>query len=66
MEPLEILWDALLSREPEEIRAAYIALDEPSRLEVVTHLREMIGGEGWQPEQVTSARAALEALQDLL
>jgi hypothetical protein len=64
MEPLEILWDALLSRQPDTIRAAFNALDEASRAHVLAHLKVMISEEGWQPEQVLSARAALAAIEN--
>lgn len=57
------LWDALLSREPERVRAAYLALDEASRGEVLKHLRRMVGEAGWHPLQRKSARAALKALK---
>jgi len=61
----EQVWDALLSRQPERIRAAFVALDEASQAEVVRHLRVIVGETGWHPEQVKSARAALKALKDL-
>jgi NADH:ubiquinone oxidoreductase subunit E len=63
MEPLEILWNALLSRQPDIIREVYFGLDEDSRSSVLAHLKAMANEEGWHPEQVLSARAALAALE---
>jgi hypothetical protein len=64
MEPLEILWDALLSRQPVIICEAFYALDEASRSHVLAHLKVMVIEEGWQPEQVLSARAALAVIEN--
>ena len=61
----EIVWDALLSREPESIRPAYLALDAETRQAVSAHLRVMTSEEGWHPEQVISARAALDAIAEI-
>ena len=57
-------WDALLSRQPERVRAAFAGLDEAERDQVLKHLRRMVGEAGWHPEQKKSARAALKALKD--
>lgn len=62
-DPLELFWDQILSRSPDQIRAAFARLDEPSRREVIAHLHRMASEEGWHPEQVASARAALDALE---
>ena len=62
-DPLELFWGELLSRSPERIRAAFTPLDEKSRREVIAHLQKMVSEEGWHPEQVASARAALDALE---
>jgi hypothetical protein len=64
MEPLEILWNALLSRQPDVIREVYYGLDDASRREVLAHLKVMATEEGWHPEQVISAQAALAALEN--
>jgi hypothetical protein len=66
MDPLEILWDQLLSREPQQIRAAFSQLNAADRQGVFNHLQRMASEDGWQPEQRRSAEAALEALKDLL
>jgi hypothetical protein len=60
---LEILWDALLSRDPSQIRAAYSDLDSSSQKVVLTHLQRMVQEDGWHPEQVKSALVALNALE---
>lgn len=61
----EQFWDALLSRQPERIRAAFSGLDAASQAEVLRHLHRMAGEAGWHREQKLSARAALKALKDL-
>jgi hypothetical protein len=60
---LEKTWDALLSREPQRIRQTFAGLDGNSQHVVLEHLKKMVSESGWQPEQVLSARAALEALE---
>jgi hypothetical protein len=59
----EQFWDNLLSRNPEQILEAFRSLDNPSRLSVLNHLRDMAAEDGWQPEQRLSARAALDAIE---
>jgi hypothetical protein len=61
-EYLEVLWNNLLSRRPEQIRAAFDSLDKPSQTTVLNHLRRMVGNAGWQLEQRVSAETALQAL----
>ena len=61
---LDNLWDFLLSRQPEQVRSAFLSLPEDERQLVVAHLQRMASEPGWHPEQVISARAALLALQD--
>lgn len=62
MDPLEILWDALLSREPERIRAAFAGLDAGGQADVLAHLKRMASEEGWHAEQRASSLAALTAI----
>ena len=62
VDPLEILWDGLLSREPERIRAAYNGLSQAEQGVVLAHLRRMASEPDWQPEQRLSAQAALDCL----
>jgi hypothetical protein len=61
---LEKIWNDLLSRERETIIRAYRSLDPASQAEVRQHLHKMETEPGWHPEQVISARIALEALQE--
>lgn len=61
-DPLEILWDGLLSRNTERIRAVYAGLDPDSQVEVLQHLERMTTEDGWHPEQRKSAKAALSVL----
>jgi hypothetical protein len=63
-QPLELLWDKLLSSEPELIREAFTSLDPGSRRTVISHLQNMVEQAGWQPEQRSSAGAALLALKE--
>ncbi|TLM99081.1 hypothetical protein FDZ73_22415 [bacterium] len=61
-EPLEIFWDAVLSRNPEQIRTACFGLDEKERMELIAHLQRMVNEEGWHPEQRKSAQTALDTV----
>jgi hypothetical protein len=60
---LEVLWEDLLSRQPDRVRAAFAKLDAPEQQVVLTHLQRMVSERGWQPEQRISAQAALKALK---
>ena len=62
MNEVEIVWEALLSRDVAQIRPAYLALDAQTRRAVGSHLRVMTSEDGWHPEQVISARAALDVI----
>lgn len=61
-DPLEILWDGLLSRDAERVRDTFAGLDETAQHVVLEHLLRMTREEGWHPEQVESAKNALQAL----
>ena len=61
-DPLEILWDNLLSRQPDQVRAAFATLTVTEQQAVLDHLRRMSQEAGWHPEQRRSAQAALDAL----
>jgi hypothetical protein len=61
-EQLEQLWDNLLSRQPELIRATFSSLDASDQKAILTHLHCMAHESGWQPEQKASAKAAILAL----
>ena len=66
MQSIEDLWEALLSREVEQIRRAFEGLAEAEQQAVLAHLRRMAGEPGWHPEQVKSAQAAIAATAALL
>ena len=58
------LWGSLLSRQPSVIRRVFIALDLASRQVVINHMEIMATQPGWQPQQIESAKFALEVLGD--
>jgi hypothetical protein len=60
---LEDLWDRLLSRQPELVRAAFLSLDSEERASIIVHLQRIVSEAGWHTEQRISAQSALEALQ---
>jgi hypothetical protein len=62
IDPLEKLWDTLLSREPQKIKHTFDALDNASQMAVIDHLNRMATEEGWLDEQRSSALIALEAI----
>ncbi len=59
---LELLWEQLLSRDANKVRAAFIKLDSASQQVVKDHLKRMASESDWHPEQRVSAEAALQAL----
>ena len=59
MMDVEILWDKILSRVPEQVRQAYHTLAKSEKETVRTHLRKMIAESDWHPEQKISAKEAL-------
>jgi NADH:ubiquinone oxidoreductase subunit E len=62
IDPLEILWSQILSREEQQIMKAFQQLDSFNKKKVLEHLKIMVEEEGWQPEQQRSAQAALHVL----
>ena len=64
MSSVEIIWEQILSREPEQARAAFFSLDVETQQQVAAHLRAMVSEEGWHPEQVISAQKALDAIAE--
>ncbi|WP_299027241.1 hypothetical protein [uncultured Thermanaerothrix sp.] len=58
----EAFWEAILSRDPQQIQAAFARLDREAQKAVMQHLFRMVNEPGWHPEQRLSARKALEAL----
>ncbi len=64
-EPLALLWDAILSRQPRRIQSMYQALDPAARKAICAHLRKMATEDGWHPEQRQSAQIALDTIREL-
>ncbi len=62
-DPLEALWDRLLSRRKEQVRAAFDQLEDSQKRHVLAHLQRMADEPGWHPQQRESAREALKALE---
>jgi menaquinone-dependent protoporphyrinogen IX oxidase len=60
----DAVWSEILSRQPARIKTAFAALSPDDQAQVNAHLRKMVNEEGWHPEQVASAQAALEAIGD--
>jgi hypothetical protein len=65
LDPLESIWDRLLSGEPELVRRTFTGLDEAECQAVFAHLERMAAEPGWLAEQRVSAQAALAALDSL-
>jgi hypothetical protein len=63
LKKLETIWEDLLSRQPEKIRAAYEGLEPDEQQAIFVHLQRMASEADWQPEQRNSAQAALLALR---
>jgi hypothetical protein len=60
--PLEILWDHILSRQPDLVNDAFQSLGEDDRAVVLEHLKKMATEPGWHAEQRISAQVALTVL----
>jgi hypothetical protein len=63
-DPVELFWESLLSRRPDQIQAAFNSVDKITQAQVLDHLLQMATEEGWHTEQVISAQTALEILAD--
>lgn len=62
-DPLELFWNAVLSRQPARIRRAVKPLDEAARRALLDHLKSMVTEEDWLPQQRASAQAAIDVIQ---
>ena len=60
----DTVWTEILSRQAARIKTAYGSLSAEEQQKVSTHLEKMTREDGWHPEQVISAQAALEAIRD--
>ena len=58
----EVLWEQILSRQPDRVRAAFQTLTQDEQRAVLSHLQRMSNEPGWHPEQRASAQVALQAL----
>jgi len=65
-DPLEMIWDGLLSHDPVEIQRVFNILDSESQEVVLLHLQRMVTEPGWLPVQQQSAQIALSVLQPIL
>jgi hypothetical protein len=63
-ESIEMFWEEILSRQPERIQAAFLTLSGEEKEAVLNHLKRMTREPGWHPEQVNSAKKALQVLDD--
>ena len=60
-----LLWDRLLSREPEKIKSTFHHINQSERNVVIEHLNRMTTEDGWYPEQKKSALIALQIIEKL-
>jgi hypothetical protein len=58
----ELIWESILSRQPELIRNVYQGLSPQEQKTVSEHLTRMKMEPGWHPEQRKSAEIALQAI----
>jgi len=63
IDPLEKLWNALLSRDAQQIKSTFDSLDDASQKAVIEHLNHMATEDGWLDEQRASANTALDTIQ---
>ena len=63
---IEQLWDALLSRDPENIQKIYKHLSMDEQKAVGDHLLAMTTENGWSLIQKHSAQIALDSIRGLL
>ena len=59
MESPELLWEQLLSRQPEQVLAAFTRLSPDEQAQVLQHLERMATEPGWHPEQCFPPRRPL-------
>ncbi len=62
IDPLEKLWDRLLSQDPASIKAAFQELDSKDQKAVLRHLNRMATEPGWLAVQKASADYAIQVL----
>ncbi len=59
------IWTELLSRDEPLIRRAFSQLNQTEKIAARAHLIKMTTEDGWHPEQIRSAQAALDAIKDI-
>lgn len=64
-DPLETIWDGLLSQDPSMIKRVYNTLNSDSQNNVLLHLQRMMSEAGWLPIQRQSAQIALDVLRPI-
>jgi hypothetical protein len=62
---IELIWDKLLSRDPQIIISVFNHLNQSEKNTVLEHLRKMNSEAGWLPVQKESAEAALQAIEKI-
>jgi hypothetical protein len=62
---IELIWDDILSREPERVLMRYNTLLPGEKMSVLEHLKCMRDEIGWHPEQRISAQIALDIIEDV-
>ena len=65
MDNIEELWERILSRDKEQIKKAFLSLNQEEKQQILAHLNEMSSGSGWHKEQKISADAALEVIIEI-
>lgn len=61
---IEAFWDAILSREPQKILAAFRPLPTIEQNQVLSHLGRMVHEQGWHEQQRLSAQIALDTIHN--
>jgi hypothetical protein len=64
-DPLESIWDGLLSCNPMRIRATFTSILSEDRPHILAHLQRMVTENDWLPEQKHSAQSALAVLREV-
>ena len=63
VDPTEILWGDLLSRESSRIQQTFNTLNSEEQTAILAHLKRMSSDPNWNPDQVRSAKTAIRALE---
>lgn len=63
--PIERIWNEILSREPERIQTTFKKLPSREKVAVRAHLIKITTESGWHPPQIESAQIALKAIKNI-